>query len=101
MNLSFPVVTYSDILTVTYYDDYVWTNNIAAQFRTFDNSFNTHFAAADNVNYPYPRGVQEGTATRGLVTGTITKALNDPMAMVSYILYDDKGRVIQSEIRKL
>jgi len=37
MNQTFPIITYNDVLKVTYYDDYAWTNGVPADFRTFDN----------------------------------------------------------------
>lgn len=97
LSQSFPAVTYNDILSVTYYDDYAWTNGVPSVFRTFDNSFSSYFASPSG-NWPYPQAVTPATDnTRGLVTGTILKALDGSAAFATTLFYDEKGRVIQTK----
>ncbi len=95
LNQSFPVVTYNDILTATYYDDYGWTNGVPADYRTFDNSVVTAFYSPSNTIYPYPQPIEVSNNTRGLVTGTIVKTLDGTRDLVTTSFYDEKGRVIQ------
>ena len=95
LNQSFPVVTYNDILTATYYDDYGWTNGVPADYRTFDNSVVTAFYSPSNTIYPYPQPIEVSNNTRGLVTGTIVKTLDGTKDLVTTSFYDVKGRVIQ------
>jgi len=97
MNQTFPIITYNDVLKVTYYDDYAWTNGVPADFRTFDNGYNSYLYTPDDNNFPYPQAVVNSENTRGLVTGTITKALDGSTAMVTTRFYDDKARVIQTK----
>jgi RHS repeat-associated protein len=97
LNQSFPVANASDVLTMTFYDDYSWTNNIAAEYRSFDASFNTHFSATSTTVYPYPKLESLASPlTRGLVTGTVTRVPGVTL-LTSVNFYDDKGRVIQNK----
>ena len=84
-------------LTLTYYDDYTWTN------KTFDASFNQYLSAGSN---PHAEGTltpaQVGAVgTRGMVTGTKVRVLEDPndlgkgVFLASVSFYDPKGRVVQ------
>ncbi|AXY78511.1 hypothetical protein D3H65_04250 [Paraflavitalea soli] len=100
LSQSFPVVTYANILSVTYYDDYTWTNAMAVDYRSFDNSFNTAFSTAYTA-WPYPRPVQPDAGTRGSVTGRITKTTDGATALVAVNFYDDKGRVVQSKVQNI
>ncbi|NII27332.1 hypothetical protein HB364_19740 [Pseudoflavitalea sp. X16] len=98
LSQSFPVVIYSDILSVTYYDDYAWTNGVSSVYRTFDNSFSSYFASASNTSYPYPQAVTPANDNAlGLVTGTILKALDGATAFTTTLFYDEKGRAIQTK----
>lgn len=92
---SFPAVSYSDVLTVTFYDDYMWTNGVPADFRSFDNSFNNYFANSGYTVWPYPQSLQVAACTRGMITGAITKTVDGATALITTSFYDDKGRVIQ------
>ncbi|MDF2191496.1 DUF6443 domain-containing protein [Paraflavitalea sp. CAU 1676] len=92
---SFPVVAYSNVITITYYDDYVWANGVPADFRSFDNSFNSSFAAASNTAWPYPQAVAATVNTRGLMTGTIVKNTDGVEALVTTTFYDEQRRPVQ------
>jgi RHS repeat-associated protein len=98
LNQSFPVASASDVLTMSFYDDYNWTNNIAAVYRTFDNSFS--FPAASNTTFPYPQAVSSSNLTKGLVTGTVTRVPGITL-LASVNFYDDKGRLIQNKSENL
>ncbi len=90
LSQSFPVVAYSNVLTITYYDDYVWANGVPADFRSFDNSFNSSFAAASNTVWPYPQAVAATVNTRGLMTGSIVKNTDGAEALVTTTFYDEQ-----------
>jgi RHS repeat-associated protein len=98
LSQSFPVVAYNDILSITYYDDYDWTNGVSAVYRAFDNSFSSYFASPSNTSYPYPQAITPAiNNTPGLVTGTLLKALDGSSAFTTTLFYDEKGRVIQTK----
>ena len=83
-------------LTMSYYDDYQWTN------KSYNIANNAQLDPGNNlnaVNLPS----QAFSNTRGVLTGTAVRTLPDPsdlssgkwMSTVSY--YDDHGRIIQSQ----
>ena len=93
LNGSFPVVSQSDLLTVTYYDDYSWAGNFGTAYTSKDNSYDSYFYTASNSASPYAQPLAASTATKGLVTGVWQP--NTPVGYVMVNFYDDKGRVIQ------
>jgi RHS repeat-associated protein len=97
LNQSFPVTTYSDVLTANYYDDYAWTSGVPAAFRDYDNSFNGYFFSASNSTFPYPQSMVPSYNTQGFTTGTIVKTVDGTTAMTTTLFYDEKGRIIQSK----
>ncbi len=98
LSQSFPVVTYADVLTVTWYDDYAWTAGVSPEFRTFESGYNAlFFLSPSNTIYPYPQSLQPADQTRSLITGTLTKVLDGSRSLVTTHFYDDKGRVIQTK----
>ncbi|HEU4606516.1 MAG TPA: DUF6443 domain-containing protein, partial [Chitinophagaceae bacterium] len=92
LNQSFPFVNQSDVLTYTYYDDYTWVGwyGVAA---TKDNSCDSYFAAANNMDYPYPQALTQSMATKGMVTGVWEKT---GAGLLTTQYYDYKGRVLQT-----
>lgn len=95
--VGYPVNATLDVLTETYYDNYNDYSN-ASFTASFDGSWNTYFAATNTTNWPYPVLPQPSTATKGMVTWTKTKVLdNSNTYLYSVIIYDDKGRVIQTK----
>jgi RHS repeat-associated protein len=81
-------------LTLTYYDDYAWTNT------QYTNAYNTKLQAGNNlhaVNAP----AQPAANTKGLVTGTRIRVLENPndLSQGSWLettsFYDDRSRPIQ------
>ena len=96
-NQSYPTnVQLSDILTVTYYDDYLWTDWRGPNLQVKNNSFDTYFATPSNTQFPYPQPLTQSTATKGFVTGTGVNPIGNSYNLVTIIYYDDKGRVIQT-----
>src|ERR1044071_532434 len=90
LSQSFPVATGSDVLTITYYDDYRWTGWYGLGSK--DNSFDSYFQAASNSTYPYPQPLTQSSKTLGLVTGSWGNN-----GMVTGNFYDDNGRIIQTK----
>ncbi len=81
-------------LTITYYDTYSWTT------KTYNNSYAEKLTAGNN---PYAESLAVTTATKGLVTGTKVRVMENPGNLVAGSLlstvnfYDEKGRVIQTQ----
>lgn len=90
---SFPSVSYGDVLTITYYDDYSWASWYGS-YSSKDNTWDSDFATADNDNWPYPQSLVQGSQTRGMVTGVWDNTDGD---LLTASFYDDKGRVIQTK----
>jgi len=92
LNQSFPVVNFSDVLTVTYYDNYTWSGWYG-NYGTKDNSYDSYGLTPSN-SYPYAQPLTQSNATKGLVTG-VWQSANSGLLTAMY--YDDKGRVIQTK----
>lgn len=98
LNVSFPVVSAGNVYTATYYDDYSWQTMFTshgADYGTIAN-YSSSFATPSNTTYPYPQALTQSLATRGMVTGTFYTWSS---LSVSSMLYDEKGRVIQTKTR--
>jgi RHS repeat-associated protein len=92
LSLSFPVIVFADILTITYYDDYSWSPYYGGgMYASKDNSYDSHFPAASTTAWPYPQSLTASTNPRGLVTCVWDKA-----NLLTATYYDDKARVIQT-----
>lgn len=86
-------------LTLTYYDDYSWTN------RAFNTTYNNQLDAGNNLHAePIPSySQQQAISAKGMVTGMKVKVIEHPgaLAMGAYLTtvnyYDDRGRVLQSQ----
>lgn len=91
-----PYAVAASVMTVTFYDDYTWTNAIPAAFRTFDNS---QAASADppSTTFPYRQSLTPTTKTLGFQTGSIVKSLDGSTFLASVSFFDDKGRIIQQK----
>lgn len=89
---SFPAVTTGNVLSYTYYDNYLWTTWYGA-YSTRDNSFDSYFPAPSNSVYPYPQSLTEGPSARGMVTG-VWQWADTSMMTITY--YDDHKRIIQT-----
>jgi RHS repeat-associated protein len=81
-------------LTITYYDDYSWTN------KSYNTVYNSQIDAGNNLHAETVPSTTS-TATKGMVTGTKVRVLEKPadlsagafLATISF--YDEKGRVVQ------
>jgi hypothetical protein len=89
---SFPSVSYSDVLTITYYDDYSWAGWYGS-YSTKDNTWDSEFATPGS-SWPYPQGLTQSSQTRGLITGFWD---NTGGGLLTASYYDDRGRVIQTK----
>jgi RHS repeat-associated protein len=88
-----------EILSKTFYDDYSWrsgeSNPLSA---TRSNSYDSYLLTASNTAFPYPQdATAQSNQLLGMVTGTKTKVLGTNTYMYSVILYDNKGRTIQTQ----
>jgi RHS repeat-associated protein len=90
LNQSFPVVASTDVLTITYYDDYRWVGwyGISATIDNYDSHFSNSYST-----WPYPEAVTQALTVKGMVTGHWDKVGPGP---VTATYYDKKGRVIQT-----
>jgi len=80
LNLALPVVVETDLLTVTYYDDY-----------SFPHASDPAFAYVQELG-----NVLQFTEIRGQVTGMKTRVMADNSWIRSITYYDNRYRVIQS-----
>lgn len=99
-NLTFPVLTNPTVLTVTYYDDYVWcsTQGVSA---TKNNSYDARLPAVSNTVYPYPQSVTQNTQVRGLTTGIKNLILDGGTAStVKVSFYNSKAQEIQTQLKQ-
>jgi RHS repeat-associated protein len=90
---TFPAVSYSDVHTITYYDDYSWAGWYGS-YGSKDNTWDNEFAAPSTSSWPYPESLAQSSLTKGLITGVWDKT-NSGMLTVNY--YDPKTRLIQSK----
>jgi RHS repeat-associated protein len=92
LSQTFPAVAYSDVLTISYYDDYSWTGWYGP-ISTKDNTWDSEFAAVSNVSWPYPQPLTQSSQIKGLVTGMWDKTAG---GLLTTTYYDDKARAIQT-----
>jgi RHS repeat-associated protein len=90
-----------ELLTQTHYDDYTGVSGVSG---SFIGSWNSNFTATSNSNFPYPQMPTQSNATMGSVTWTMVKVLNNnnpTTFLYSSQIYDDKGRVIQTQSQNI
>ena len=91
-----------DVLTETHYDNYegLPANNISGNFKA---DWNDQFSATSNSSYPYPQlpGKGPDVFTQGAITWTKTRVLNTNTYLVASNIYDDEGRVIQTQSQNI
>jgi RHS repeat-associated protein len=95
---SFPSVSSSALLSITYYDDYNWTSNYGTGYTAKDNSDdNLFYTTGSSPLYAQP--LTQSNLTRGMPTGSVTYILNSAAndKIISAVFYDAKGRAIQSK----
>ena len=101
LNLSFPQITATtDVLSVTYYDDYSWTGWYGPQYGAKDNAYDNLFSTAYGAD-PFPQPLTQSKHTKGLVTGKWCKTLTGGTGVVKVNFYDDEARVVQSKSSNL
>lgn len=85
-----------ELLTETHYDDY--TNLPSGLSATMLNTWNGHFSSLNN-QWPYPQPLAQSFAIKRRVAWTRVKVLGtNPGKFISTVfIYDEKGRVIQSQ----
>ncbi|WP_447642600.1 MULTISPECIES: DUF6443 domain-containing protein [Chitinophagaceae] len=96
----------TNVLTVTHYDDYAGLPSGLSS--TMLTAWNTYFTATSTSTWPYPvmpsavGPSSTPVTTRGLVTWTQAKVLGTASTMLSTVnLYDDHGRVVQTQSQNL
>ena len=96
--VDFPMHWWSnEVLTETYYDNYSWSPASYGLSDALNLSWGS-FAAEDNSNFPYPRGVVKSNDVHGMVTGTKVKQLGGSGGyLYSVMIYDKDGRVLQTQ----
>lgn len=85
-----------DMLTKIHYDDY--QNIPSGLSATYLTTWNSHFVATDNINFPYPQFPQQSDAVTGKVTWSTYRTVDNtgtPIVLHAVNIYDDKGRPIQ------
>ena len=93
---SFPAVTdESTVRSYNFYDDNSWGNWYGTPYVSKDNSYDSQFPAT-STTYPYPQALTLNKQTRGLLTGTINKKINNASGPITAFYYDDRGRIIQT-----
>lgn len=86
-------------LTVTHYDDYVWTNKL------YTDRYNNKLDQGSNLHPDHLPSIveQQKVLTRGMLTGTLTRVLEDMdnlqagKWLSTTLFYDSKARVIQTQ----
>lgn len=87
-----------DTLTYTYYDSYDWVHQYNASLSASRiTNYDTYLLSADNSTYPYPQSLTQTSEVKGLVTGTAVKVLGTSTFLYTLNIYDDKGRIIQTQ----
>ncbi|MGN6420006.1 MAG: DUF6443 domain-containing protein [Pseudobacter sp.] len=82
-------------LTITYYDNYLWTDKVPAHYRSFESGLNTSFLTPDNNTWPYAQASQPADNTMGSITGSIVRTLDGTQTMYKVNFYDKKSNLIQ------
>jgi RHS repeat-associated protein len=89
-----------EILTRTFYDDYSWVapsgSGLSTTLITTYTSNPTYFYTPGN-SFPYPQSITQTAAIKGMVTGTITNIVATGNNLCSVNIYDDHGRLIQTQ----
>jgi RHS repeat-associated protein len=92
----------NELLTQTYYDDYAWISGsgsgLSSSMATSYSGSSSYFNTSYNTSPAYSQPLTQFTITRGMVTGTRTEVIGSSTQFLYDVnLYDDRGRVIQSQ----
>jgi len=97
------VPTSATLLTQVHYDDY--TGLPSGLSATYLSTWNSYFSATSTTTFPYPEMPVQNSAitTKGLATWTQQKILDSTQVafLPRVTLYDDKGRVIQTQTKNI
>lgn len=91
LNQSFPVISYSDVQNVTYYDDYSWVGWYGFS-GTKDNSFDSYLLTPSNTAAPYAQPLTQGSMNYGMPTGSWDRTGS---GIITATYYDDNNNVLQ------
>jgi len=85
--------------TETHYDNYENVPLPTGMSAGYKTDWDTYFAATSTTAFPYPEKPQKNSAitTKGLVTWSRVRVLDSTLQLTSVNIYDDKGRVIQTQ----
>ncbi|MDH7459819.1 DUF6443 domain-containing protein [Chitinophagaceae bacterium 26-R-25] len=90
-----PSSTYWTVYTIAHYDDY---NGLPAGLSsTLQNTYGSNFIGSYNVAPDYAQQVKLSYQTAGLVTWTQINVIGTTQYISSVNLYDEKGRIIQTQ----
>jgi RHS repeat-associated protein len=90
-----PSAAYWTVYTVLHYDDY---NNLPTGLSgTLQNTYGSYFISTYNTAPDYAQALNVSYQTKGLVTWTQTNVLGTTQYISSVNLYDEKGRLIQTQ----
>lgn len=85
-----------EVYSNTFYDNYGWRSNYGNPLSdTYNTAYDTYLQPT-STSWPYPQANTQSTNTAGLVTGSRVKVLGSSTYLYSVILYDDRGRTIQT-----
>ena len=97
-----------EILSQTYYDDYSWVNGstggISPAMATNYTGNGAYFITGYNTSPDYAVPIGAHPINRGMVTGTRTEVIGTSVSgqyLYETRFYDDRGRVIQSQIQNV
>ena len=92
-----PASTYWELLTQTFYDNYDWVAANGNMFSINRSTADDGLFLAPGTTPPYAQALTQSFATRGAITGTMTKVLGTASQYLWAInYYDDRGRIIQA-----
>ncbi|PZR07016.1 MAG: hypothetical protein DI539_24180, partial [Flavobacterium psychrophilum] len=94
---TYPYSTAPDVLATTWYDNYDWITTHGFQISASRITAYDSYLLSANGSAPYAEPVTQSTQVNGLVTGTFTRILGTPYSINTVNIYDDKGRLIQTQ----
>jgi RHS repeat-associated protein len=99
---TYPYQVWQSVYTVTFYDDYDWMATSGSP-QISSNRVTTYDSYLLPVNgaYPWAEPMTQSTQVNGLVTGTFARILGTEYFLSAVNIYDDKGRIIQTQSNNL